>query len=220
MMGARGLEALRSKADPPRRRARTPAGTNSRRRWPTSCRAGGPGHGYLLGVSFADPRDGSFLPASSVGGAGRPGDVRTRIDHALDPADARRLRGRPDPVRARPRPPTTSWPRWSRGSPTPCTASRDVEPELSEAIADDHGSRPMTETTLHADPPARGAHASRSVTGWLDAHGRRSTWCGSTSTTASRSDVVRPDRVARLRVRGVRRPQAVRSARRGSWRRR
>ena len=55
-----------------------------------------------------------------------------------------------------------------------------------EPIADDHGSRPMTETTAaRADPPARGAHAARARhrSGWTRT-GRTSRRSGSTSTTA------------------------------------
>ena len=85
------------------------------------------GHGYLLGVEYVDPRDGrSFLPPEL---ARRRQDrrrrVRTRTHHVVDAADPRRLRGRPDAVRAaRSSPPTTSWRRWSPGSPTPSARSR------------------------------------------------------------------------------------------------
>ena len=117
------------------------------------------GHGYLLGVEYVDPRDGeSFLPRE-LRVAGRIDDrrARARPGDPLDAADRRRLRGRPEPVRAAVHHDRRgARARWSRGS----RASSATSPKRSTASS--AAAQPIARGRLGGRPPdERAASATR-----------------------------------------------------------
>jgi adenosylmethionine-8-amino-7-oxononanoate aminotransferase len=180
------------------------------------------GHGYLLGVSFVDPRDGRSLlpPELRVGGRIDAAAFEDGVDHALHAAHADGYAG--DQTLFAPAFIATdedleTWSQVRRRGPTRRGAGgRRARVGVRTSLTSAGGSRDLR-SAPRVDPPTRGADAPRVRDAVAPRHGRIGR-CAPHRPRGpdGRPGRVRPHRVARLGVRGVRRHETVRRARGGA----